>query len=68
MIKSKIKFQSDKTKRKNRINKSIASIMFVIFICSCMSLRQGGWVSVIIGSISGIYLGLFLWLNEDYLA
>ncbi len=68
MIKSKIKFQSAKTKRKNRINKSIASIMFVIFICSCMSLRQGNNASPILGLISGLYVAIYLWLNEDYLA
>ncbi len=68
MIKSKIKFQSDKTKRKNRINKSIASIMFVIFICSAMSLRQGNNASLILGLISGLYVAIYLWLNEDYLA
>ena len=67
MIKSKIKFQSTKTKRKNKINKSIASIMAVIFICSCISLRQGSWISVIVGSISAIYLGIFFKLNERYL-
>ena len=68
MIKSKIKFQSEKTKRKNRINKSIVSIMAVIFICSAMSLRQGNNASIIIGLISGTYVAIYLWLNEDYLA
>ena len=65
--KTKIKFANAKTKRKNKINKAIVSIMAILFICSAMTLSSGGWINVIIGAISGIYVAIYLWLNESYL-
>ena len=65
--KSKIKFENQKTKRKNKINKTIVSIMAIIFICSCMTLSSGGLINVIIGAISGIYVAIYLYVNESYL-
>ena len=65
--KTKIKFENAKTKRKNKINKAIVSIMAIIFLCSCMTLSSGSWINVIIGSISGIYIGIYLYVNESYL-
>ena len=65
--KTKIKFANAKTKRKNKISKTIVSIMAILFICSCMTLSSGGWINVIVGIISGGYVGIYLWLNESYL-
>ena len=65
--KTKIKFANAKTKRKNKINKAIVSIMAIIFLCACMTLSSGGWINVIIGAISGIYVAIYLYVNESYL-
>ena len=65
--KTKIKFENAKTKRKNKINKAIVYIMAIIFLCSCMTLSSGGWINVIIGAISGIYVAIYLYVNESYL-